>query len=65
MKLDEWLSAQPEKRSAFAARLQTSPGYITDLCKNGVRPSLKMAQRIMQATGGQVRPEDFFGEAAQ
>lgn len=62
MKLDDWLIAKVERRSAFAARLGTSAGYVTDLCQSGVRPSLKMAQRIMIATGGAVRPEDFFVE---
>ena len=70
MKLAEWLVANNERRSAFANRLGTSPGYITDLCRSSARPSLSMAQRIMEATSGEVRPEDFFGmtrppEAAQ
>jgi DNA-binding transcriptional regulator YdaS (Cro superfamily) len=65
MKLDEWLTVQNEKRSAFAARLGTSAGYVTDLCQASVRPSLKMAQRIMIATEGAVKPEDFFGEPAE
>ena len=64
MKLDEWLTANNEKRSMFAARLGTSAGYVTDLCQARVQPSLKMAQRIMIATHGEVRAEDFFGEAA-
>ena len=32
MKLDDWLIAKVERRSAFAARLGTSAGYVTDLC---------------------------------
>ncbi len=66
MKLDEWLTANNVKRSAFAARLGTSAGYVTDLCQSpSVQPSLKMAQRSMIATGGDVKPEDFFGEAVE
>ena len=61
MKLAEWLVANNERRSAFANRLGTSPGYITDLCRSNARPSLQMAQRIMEATAGDVKPEDFFG----
>jgi hypothetical protein len=62
MKLDEWFEANFPKwrRNAFAAELDTSPGYITDLCQGRTRPSLAMAQRIMVLTDGQVRPEDFF-----
>lgn len=59
MKLTDWLTEAQERPSAFAARLRTSPGYIADLCK-GKQPSLRMAQRIMEATKGAVRPEDFF-----
>lgn len=65
MKLDEWLMANSEARSKFAARLGTSAGYVTDLCQARVSPSLKMAQRIMIATGGAVKPEDFFDEPPQ
>ncbi len=60
MKLDDWLAINNEKRSAFAARLGTSAGYVTDLCQGKAWPRMKMAQRIMAATGGKVRPEDFF-----
>lgn len=60
MKLDDWLIANNERRNAFAARIGTSPGYVTELCGGQVTPSLGMAQRIMEATDGAVKPEDFF-----
>jgi DNA-binding transcriptional regulator YdaS (Cro superfamily) len=60
MTLSEWLEAHGEMRHVFARRLSTSPGYITDLCNKRTQPSLKMAQRIMEATGGAVKPEDWF-----
>jgi hypothetical protein len=64
-KLAEWLFNKGQRRSSFASLLDTSPGYITDLCQGRTRPSLAMAQRIMEATNGDVKPEDFFEDAAQ
>ncbi len=59
MKLNEWLVANAVRRSAFAVRLGTSPGYITDLCQDDASPSLKMARRIMLATNGEVGLGDW------
>lgn len=62
MKLAEWLSATGTKRSAFARQVGLSPASVTALC-NDERAwiSRETAERIAEATGHAVTPNDFLG----
>ncbi|GLI22303.1 3,4-dihydroxy 2-butanone 4-phosphate synthase/GTP cyclohydrolase II [Xanthobacter flavus] len=62
MKLAEWLSTTGTKRSAFARQVGMSPASVTALC-NDERAwiSRETAEKIAEATGQQVTPNDFLG----
>lgn len=62
MKLAEWLSATGTKRSAFARQVGMSPASVTALC-NDERAwiSRETAEKIAEATGHAVTPNDFLG----
>ncbi|MDD7911202.1 3,4-dihydroxy-2-butanone-4-phosphate synthase [Pseudovibrio exalbescens] len=62
MRLDKWLAQNSESRSAFARRAGLSPASVTALCNDPcVWVSREMAQKIAEATGGEVTPNDFLG----
>ncbi|ALV25949.1 MAG: bifunctional 3,4-dihydroxy-2-butanone-4-phosphate synthase/GTP cyclohydrolase II [Polymorphum sp.] len=62
MRLDHWLAANGESRSAFARRAGLSPASVTALCNDpGAWVSRDMARKIAEATGGGVTPNDFLG----
>jgi 3,4-dihydroxy 2-butanone 4-phosphate synthase/GTP cyclohydrolase II len=62
MRLDHWLAANGESRSAFARRAGLSPASVTALCNDpGAWVSRDMARKIAVATGGGVTPNDFLG----
>ncbi|OKL42723.1 3,4-dihydroxy-2-butanone-4-phosphate synthase [Pseudovibrio exalbescens] len=62
MRLDKWLAQKSESRSAFARRAGLSPASVTALCNDpAVWVSREMAQKIAEATGGEVTPNDFLG----
>ncbi|MFG1427566.1 3,4-dihydroxy-2-butanone-4-phosphate synthase [Roseixanthobacter glucoisosaccharinicivorans] len=62
MKLAEWLESTGTKRSAFARQVGLSPASVTALC-NDARAwiSRETAERIAEATGHAVTPNDFLG----
>jgi DNA-binding XRE family transcriptional regulator len=60
MKLSEYLSEQKITDSAFARAIETAPSTVMRLKKGDRLPSMTLAQRIMEATGGAVRPDDFL-----
>ncbi|TDT93554.1 3,4-dihydroxy 2-butanone 4-phosphate synthase/GTP cyclohydrolase II [Azorhizobium sp. AG788] len=62
MKLAEWLQTAGVTRSAFAKQVRLSPASVTALCNDdGAWLSRESAQRIAEATGHQVTPNDFLG----
>ena len=62
MKLAEWLSATGTKRSAFAKQVGMSPASVTALCNDDrAWISRETAEKIAQATGHEVTPNDFLG----
>lgn len=66
MRLDEWLARAGETRSAFARRAGLSPAAVTALCNDpAVWISRETAERIAEATGGKVTPNDFLGLRAR
>jgi 3,4-dihydroxy 2-butanone 4-phosphate synthase / GTP cyclohydrolase II len=65
MKLATWLSRTKTKRIDFAAEIGLSPASITQLCREDAPwVSRETAERIAQATGGAVTPNDFLGIAS-
>jgi 3,4-dihydroxy 2-butanone 4-phosphate synthase / GTP cyclohydrolase II len=64
MKLDAWLRLTATARNAFARTVGLSPASITALCNDAQAwVSRETAERIAQATGGAVTPNDFLGLA--
>src|SRR5439155_18048913 len=64
MKLEAWLRHNATARSTFAKTVGLSPASITALCNDAdAWISRESAERIAQATGGQVTPNDFLGLA--
>ncbi|MBY0613758.1 MAG: 3,4-dihydroxy-2-butanone-4-phosphate synthase [Beijerinckiaceae bacterium] len=62
MKLARWLQETKTKRIDFAASVGLSPASITALCNDdSAWISRESAERIAQATGGAVTPNDFLG----
>lgn len=67
MKLRQWLSEHKDvTQTEFAARIGVSAGYVSRLCddKDGVTPSLQIAAKIQEATGGEVTMAEFLPSAA-
>jgi 3,4-dihydroxy 2-butanone 4-phosphate synthase/GTP cyclohydrolase II len=62
MKLADWLVRTNTKRVDFARRLGMSPASVTALCNDETAwISRESAERIAEATGGAVTPNDFLG----
>lgn len=61
MKLIDYLSARPKKRtaSAIADDCGVAPSTISRVATGKMAPSLKLAAKIIAATGGEVSAEDF------
>jgi 3,4-dihydroxy 2-butanone 4-phosphate synthase / GTP cyclohydrolase II len=65
MKLDQWLRQNKLSRSDFARSIEMSAASITALCNDDTAwISRESAERIAQATGGAVTPNDFLGLSA-
>lgn len=71
MKLQTYLaSLTPSERDAFAARINSTPGYVKLLRSGHKRVGHAMAKRILVATDGQVtlhemRPDIWAPSAGQ
>ncbi len=66
MRLDQYLTQSGLTRSAFARRVGLSPAAVTALCNDAsVWVGRETAERIAEATGGAVTPNDFLGLAAR
>ena len=59
MKLADYLSQNDIKRFKFAELIGVSQSYVTQLCQGHVWPGREIVQRIMDATDGMVRANDF------
>ena len=65
MKLAEWLRRTKTTQAALARAIGVSQGRVSQIVA-GATPSLELAVRIGEATGGQVQPADFaMQESAQ
>lgn len=64
MTLKDYLAAAGETTDAFADRVGASPGMIHKIVYRTRQPSLTLAARIEEATGGKVTPLDMLLVAA-
>lgn len=60
MKLDAWLKIEGNSARDLALRAETTEATISRLKNGRVQPSLELAARIAEATGGMVTPNDFI-----
>lgn len=63
-KLADWLNANPKPmtKSAFAAAIEVTPGYVSQLCSEDPPwPGREVARRIADVTDGVVTPNDLAG----
>ncbi|MEM8744801.1 MAG: bifunctional phosphopantothenoylcysteine decarboxylase/phosphopantothenate--cysteine ligase CoaBC, partial [Pseudomonadota bacterium] len=64
MKLALWLKSEGVSARDFAARVGTTEATISRLRNARAQPSFELAEKIMQATGGAVTPNDFLDSAS-
>lgn len=62
MKLTEYLSAAGHSATDFAAILGCETSTVTRILKGERSPSVHLAVKIEEATGGQVTPKDFVSD---
>ena len=63
MKLSSWLKTEGVSARDFAARIGTTEATISRIRNARAQPSFELAEKIMQATGGAVTPNDFLESA--
>ena len=63
MKLASWLKSNGFSARDFAARVGTTEATISRLRNARAQPSFELAEKIMDATGGAVTPNDFLKRA--
>lgn len=59
MLLADYLSVRDIKRAAFARKLGTSKGYLSDILNGKRRASLDLALKVQVETKGEVTPWDL------
>lgn len=60
MKLETYLARTGTRREAFAASIGTNVPTVTRYITGSRRPHWDVMQRIVEATGGCVMPNDFL-----
>jgi transcriptional regulator with XRE-family HTH domain len=53
-RLAAYLAQSPDSQKAFAIRIGSTQATVSRLCADKMRPSLSLASRIEQETGGAV-----------
>jgi len=64
MTLTEYLTTNSIKRTDFAITIGVSQSYVTMLCQGEIWPGRDIVKRIVDATSGQVTPNDFIDRPA-
>lgn len=64
MTLDTYLKAHGMKQADFAALIGVDQSAVSRLARGSI-PSQEVMVRIFEATGGEVRADDFFGLPTQ
>lgn len=65
MTLDQYLSEQDMKPSAFAAELGVAPSTITRIVRGERAPGFQLVMKIMEKTGGKVSAADWYAPAQE
>lgn len=60
MKLDEYLFRMKTTKKDFAEKVGISRGYLQHLLSGIKSPSVKLAKKIEEATGGKVTKEELL-----
>jgi 3,4-dihydroxy 2-butanone 4-phosphate synthase/GTP cyclohydrolase II len=60
MKLEDWLTREGKRASAFARDVGVTPATISGLCRGDRWLGKDVAQKIYDATNGEVTPTDFM-----
>lgn len=60
MKLADYLTDRAIKRTDFAALIDVSQSYVTQLCQGHIWPGRDIINRIAVATDGAVTANDFM-----
>ena len=60
MKLGEWLKQEEITQAAFAERIGSGQGHVSDLVHGKVRPRLESIARIQTATNNAVTAQDWM-----
>lgn len=64
MRLSDYLEASSIRPTAFARQLGVSHTTVARWAAGTVPPSLEWMEKIAEATGGQVMPNDFMRQPA-
>lgn len=65
MKLKNWLIKNKIKMTEFAKQINYGKGNLSRIISGQIKPSLKLAVKIQQATNNEVQPIDFYMEESQ
>lgn len=64
MKLKEWLQAKEIRPSDFADRIGVEPAAVSRYCAGTRIPERDTMVKIIDATNGEVRADDFYVQTA-
>ncbi|MGH6819602.1 MAG: helix-turn-helix domain-containing protein [Methylocella sp.] len=65
MRIEAYIRAKGLHAFEFARRARVSPGHLSLIINGRRRPSLATIRRIVEASAGEIRLEDFPGDARQ
>lgn len=65
MKLKNWLIKNNVKMTHFATQINYGKGNLSRIINGQIKPSLKLAVKIQQATNNEVQPIDFYKEESK
>lgn len=60
MRLKDWLKKQKLSQAAFAKKIKSSQGHISELASGKMRPTLETVGMIAKATKGAVSVNDWL-----
>ena len=60
MRLDNWLKKENQTKAWFARRIGVATSTIVRIIGEDRAPTHQIMERIIQGTGGEVLPNDFF-----
>lgn len=60
MRLEEWLAKEDRTKAWFARMIGVPPSTIARILADNRSPTHQVMEKIIQATNGEVLPNDFF-----